>query len=199
VRLCDLQSPHRSLLLAVVATLATLPGPLAPRAAEAAGPPPCFQTSVTYLGRIPVANIGGVQFYRWSYRVCGLGCTNRALSHWTLGLCASTLQQTSGVTTQSSDATDVLNGLTASYLYEMGNDPTTGLFGLKWNFAGGNPVDRALECDEFSFVATGGETVLHWATKGARLVATGTTIGPGCAPVPVAPKSWSSIKTHRYR
>jgi hypothetical protein len=154
---------------------------------------------VTYVGRVPVANIGGVQYYRWSYRVCGLGCTNRALSHWTLGLCASTLQQTSSITTQSIDPSDPANGMTANYQYEMGNDPPTGIAGLKWNFSGGNALDRAGECDEFSFVATGGETSIPWAAKGGRLVARGTTIGPGCAPVPVATRSWSSIKAHHYR
>lgn len=199
MRLCEMPVPGRSAVRLALAALAVMAALTRPQSATAAGPPPCFQVSVTYLGRVPVANIGGVQYYRWSYRVCGVGCLNRGLSHWTLGLCASTLQQTSGVSSQSSDASDAGNGLTSHYLDEMGNDPPTGLSGLKWNFSGGNQLDRAGECDDFSFVATGGETAIQWAAKGGRLLATGTTIGPGCAPVPVAPKSWSSIKSHRYR
>ncbi|TPW08658.1 MAG: hypothetical protein FD129_2401, partial [bacterium] len=154
----------------------------------------CFDTRIDYLGRVPVANVGGVQYYRWSYRVTGMNCINRGLSHVVLTLCTETLQSLSQVSQQCNDPSDIPGGLLTTYQSAIGYDPTTGVSGLKWNFASGNQVNKAGEWDEFSFVASGQETTILWGAKAAQIVLHGTTIGPACAPVPVETKSWGAIK-----
>jgi hypothetical protein len=153
---------------------------------------PCLDVRVEYRGREPVQNIGGVQFYRWTYRVYGQGCINRALSHWTLVLCASA--QVLSISDICVDASDPGRGMTTNYLPVVGNDPTTGIRGVKWNFAAGNPIDRNAEWDEFSFVASGNVTEVDWAVKAGQLRLFGSTFGPTCQPVPVRNIAWGAIK-----
>ncbi|MDZ4804496.1 MAG: hypothetical protein SGI90_06530 [Candidatus Eisenbacteria bacterium] len=180
----------------LAATLALIVTVALPRLAGADGTNnmACFDIRVDYLGRVPVQNVSGVQYYRWSYKVTGTNCINRGLSHWTLALCTQTTQSLSQISQQSSDNTNIGGGLMSTYHSEVGKDLTTGISGLKWDFVGGNAINMDGECDEFSFVASGTETSVAWAAKGARIVVSGTTMGPACAPVPVEGKSWSSIK-----
>ena len=154
----------------------------------------CFDVRIDYLGRVPVQNISGVQFYRWSYRVTGMNCINRGTSHWTLGLCTQTQQSLSQISQQCTDNADIPDGLITNYQSVIGNDPTTGVAGLKWNFMSGNQINKAGEWDEFSFVASGIETSVGWAAKGGQIVTSGNTIGPGCAPVSTEGTSWGAIK-----
>jgi hypothetical protein len=187
---------HLGLLLSGTAVLSALVL-AAPRPAEAVGgsSTPCFQVRVEYLGRTPVQNIGGVQYYRWNYRIYGDGCVNRGLSHWVLGLCAATQQGLTQVSTQSVDNSDPSGGMITNYMYEIGKDPTTGISGLKWNYVSGNAIDKAAEYDDFSFVATGDPTPTAWTAKGATIVTSGTVLGPGCSPVPTEQATWGSVKT----
>jgi len=178
----------------MVACLSLLALATIPTGADAGNNTACFDVRIDYLGRAPVQNVSGVQYYRWSYRVTGMTCINRGLSHWVIGLCTQTQQSLAQISEQSSDNADFQGGILARYRSVTGNDPTTGVAGLKWDFVNGNPINRYGEWDEFSFVASGNETVVAWAAKGARIIDTGTTIGPACAPVPVEGKSWGGIK-----
>lgn len=155
----------------------------------------CFHVRVEFVGRVPVQNIGGVQYYRWSYRVYGDGCINRGLSHWVLGLCGDTQKGLTQVSTRSVDNTDPTGGQMSHYTYVLGKDPTTNVNGIKWNFVCGNQINKVSECDEFSFVATGEPTPMTWAAKGARIVVTGTVPGPGCSPVPTEQVTWGQVKS----
>jgi hypothetical protein len=167
----------------------------------AAGPvqaaPPCFDVTVQYLGRTFFANIGGVDFYTWNYRVIGESCINRGLSHFTLGLCQNYWGQVQGASTQSIDNSDASNGLHTGFVVTIGNDPTTGIGGIKWDQVSGNQLDKSGEYDTFSFVSPGQESPVGvtWGAKGSTIVEFGMTIGPSCTPVPVAPRTWSQVKT----
>jgi hypothetical protein len=177
------------LLGLVLAVLPVLPDPSFADTAS-----PCFDVRVEFRGREPTENVNNVQFYRWTYRVYGNSCINRALSHWILGTCASTLL--SNISTQSVDASDPPGGLVTSNVPTVGKDLTTGVpYGVKWNYVYGNRLDKLNEYDEFSFIASGPITTLAWAAMGATTVVTGTTLGPGCLPVPVQTLTWSGVKT----
>lgn len=155
----------------------------------------CFKVRVVFRGREPVQLVDNVQYYRWTYRVYGVNCINRAMSHWVLGLCRDLEHQVSDISTQSTDSSDPEHGTTSTYGYGFGKDPTTDLSGLKWDFRFGNPVDRPCEYDEFSFVASGNVTQINWTAKGSTIVVRGTTYGPGCSPVASESATWSQIKT----
>ena len=165
-----------------------------PREAVASNTP-CFKVRVEFRGREPVRLEGNVQYYRWTYRVYGICCINRGLSHWVLGLCRDLEHQLSDISTQSTDSSDPENGTTSTYGFEFGKDPRTGLAGLKWEFRLGNQVDKPGEYDEFSFIASGNVTPINWAAKGSTIVVRGTTYGPGCSPVLTESTTWSQIKT----
>jgi len=177
--------------LSAAALLTILAGPAS---AAPNTPRGCFEVRVDYLGRVPVANINNVQYYRWSYRVTGMGCISRGLNSWTLGLCAQTLSGLSQISLQSGDNSEPGDGVLTTYTTKVGRDQLTNMFGLKWNFESGNPVDAVGECDDFSFVASGAVTPIAWGAKGANFIATGTTFGPSCAPVPVQESSWGAVK-----
>jgi hypothetical protein len=187
MRYCTYRFAALSLLAALL-----LPAP------SQALPPPCLDVNVEYLGRTLVANIGGVDYYRWCYRVTGQGCLNRGLSHITLELCQDFWDDVLEYSTQTADESDMPNGTTTDYVIEIGNDLTTGVGGIKWEFSGGNPLDLVGEYDTFCFVSTGEERIANWASKGGQAQDSGTTIGPSCQPVPVRPSTWSSLKA-RFR
>ena len=178
-------------LLCLLPSMTALPRPL-----QAAAP--CFDARVEYRGRAYVSTVGNVQFFRWTYRMYGQGCINRALSHWTIQLCADAQVLMNQTSNQCVDASDMANGPTTNYSPVRGPDPTTGLTGIKWNTAAGNPIDKAEEYDEFSFVASGNVTTVNWAAKAAQIILTGTTFGPSCLPVPVENVTWSRIKGAAY-
>jgi hypothetical protein len=201
------QSSHRDLdhrgeeLMAMLfsrrtwlAAVALLTIPAVPAISAPKEPGGCFDVRVDYLGRTPVANVKGVQYYRWSYRVTGTGCVTRSMDHFTLGLCAQTQQGLSQISLQSSDDTDAVGGIFTSYRAKIGKDGTTRLSGVKWDFQTGNPVDAVGECDDFSFVASGAVTPISWGAKASNFIVTGTTYGPACAPVAVAPSTWGAVK-----
>jgi hypothetical protein len=185
----------RSVLSALAVAGALLSAP----AAQAA--PPCFDVAVQYLGRTFFANIGGVDYYTWSYRVTGDACINRGLSHFTLGLCQNYWGQVQGASTTSNDNSDLPNGIHTGYVVTIGNDPTTGIGGIKWDQVSGNQIDKAGEYDTFSFVSPGQESPVGvtWGAKGSTIIEYGMTIGPSCTPVPVAPRTWSQVKSRFTR
>lgn len=158
--------------------------------------PPCFDVAVQYLGRTFYANVGGVNYYTWSYRVTGESCINRGLSHFTLALCQNYWGQVQGASTTSSDNSDAPNGLHTGYVVTIGNDPTTGIGGIKWDQVSGNQIDKAGEYDTFSFVSSGNESPVGvtWGAKGSTIIEYGMTIGPSCTPVPVEARTWSQVK-----
>lgn len=168
---------------------------LAPNAARAQA---CFEANVQYLGRTFVTNIAGVNYYKWEYRVTGTGCINRALSHWTLALCADFWTLVTSYSTESVDNSDLPDGTTTDYSnVEIGNDPTTGVGGIKWNYVSGNELNKVNEYDDFWFISPGDEVAMDvvWAGKGGQALDYGTTTGPGCKPVPVEKSSWSGLKS----
>ena len=170
---------------------------LVPVQSANAGPTPCFDVRVEYLGRIYYGNIGGIQYWTWNYKVIGETCLNRGLGHWVLGLCQNYWGGTSNISTSSIDNSDPANGTTTTFTTVFGVDPTTGQSGLKWSFATGNQIDKADEYDTFSFVSPGQEYLMGvtWAAKGSTLIEHGMTIGPSCSPVPVATTTWSNVKS----
>jgi len=176
----------------VVAVSLIASPPLVPIAA-AAPPTPCFDVRVEFRGRTPTTNVGGVQFYLWTYRVYGNGCINRGFSHWTLGLCAG--MEITGISSTGIDNSDPVNGTSTAYMPVRGPDPPTGLNGLKWNYVGGNQLDKANEYDEFSFIASGNIATVPWGAKGGALLLYGTTQGPTCAPVSTRSTTWGAMKT----
>ena len=162
---------------------------------------PCFDVSVQYLGRDFVQNIGGIDYYRWNYRVTGEGCINRGLSHWTLEICQNYWDLVSELSELSVDGSDPADGDSTFYMPEIGNDPTTGVAGIKWNVAGGNQIDKAGEYDDFSFVSPGNENyiIVAWAGKAGGQTEYGSTIGPSCDPLPVLHSTWGTIKSRFSR
>ena len=183
---------HRAAPWAIPLMALLLSGPFATTAVAV---PPCFDIRVDYLGRVPVGNVNGVQYYRWTYRVTGANCINRRMQHFTMSLCTSTQQSLSQISLQCTDNADPVGGLTSNYQPAVGLDGTTGLNGVRWNFLSGNPIDQIGEWDEFSFVASGLPAPVSWAGRSGPITIQGSTIGPACAPVPVESSSWSSIKS----
>lgn len=166
---------------------------LSPLSSATAQPVPCYDVRVEFRGREATEIIGNVQFYRWTYRVYGVGCINRGLSNWSLELCAS--MAISGVSEISVDASDPVNGTVTSYLSTFGQAPLSTIYILKWNFMGGNAINMPNEYDEFSFIASGNITTVNWSSKGSTTTVTGTTLGPSCAPVASQATTWGGIKS----
>ena len=166
---------------------------LSPLSRADAQPAPCYDVRVEFRGREATEIIDNVQFYRWTYRVYGTGCINRGLSNWSLELCASMV--ISGVSESSVDASDPANGTVTSYLSSFGQAPLSTIYILKWNFVGGNAINKVNEYDEFSFIASGNITTVNWSSKGGLTTVTGTTLGPSCAPVANQATTWGGIKS----
>jgi hypothetical protein len=164
--------------------------PLSPADAQ---PAPCFEVRVEFRGREATEIIGNVQFYRWTYRVYGAGCINRAMGTWYLEICPS--MQISGASESSVDASDLPGGTVASYLTSFGQAPLSTIHILKWDFIGGNALNKVSEYDEFSFIASGNITTVNWSAKGSPITVSGTTMGPSCAPVASQATTLGGIKS----
>lgn len=168
-----------------------------PSAGFAAPAPPCFDVDVQYMGREFAFSKDGLSHYEWHYRVTGRTCINRGLSHWVLDLCPDLYSKLSAVSLQSVD-NSAAGGTVASYRYGTGNDPTTGISGLKWDFISGNAINVAGEYDDFSFISPGDVGSVRWSSRGSTILDYGTTMGPTCGvaftPVPTDRMSWSRIK-----
>jgi len=143
----------------------------------AQGPPACEDTTVEFQ---EVTDDNGN--YTWSYTVCQTGF---ALSHWVLGLCPCFSDTESIVAVGYIDADgnetvlDPCNGEDGDPCYELGYDPTTMLFGLKWDNLDG-PEN---ECWTFYVTVNRdlAEEELEWASKYAACdPSSGTVIGPAC-------------------
>jgi hypothetical protein len=93
----------------------------------------------------------------WTYHVEETG-RGKDLSHWVLSL---------------GDCYDVID---SSQPYELGEDPRTGVDGIKWN------VGDDFESGDFSFTIEGDWTVgeVDYATKAGRSIGTGSIVGPKC-------------------
>ena len=160
---------------------------------------PCFDADVEYLGRDFVTTIGGVNYYRWHYRVTGENCINRGLSHWTLGICDVYFSHISEISTLSVDSSDPADGDSTWYQPEVGFDAATSISGIKWNHVSGNQIDKLGEYDDFSFISPGNENFIQvvWSGKGGSGTEYGTTIGPSCDALPVQPSTWGAVKARR--
>ena len=112
---------------------------------------------VTYLGMTD----NGDGTSTWSYQVDELGSGKgfKDLSHWVLGL---------------EDCVEVVSATPASY--EVGQDPTTGVYGIKWE------TGDSFKSGVFSFTLQGvqSETWVTVATKAGRGSDTAWIIGPSC-------------------
>jgi hypothetical protein len=177
----------------IIALILTILPVLSARSVLAVEPAPCFDARIEFRGREATTLVGNVQFYRWTYRVYGQGCINRALGTVTLQSCAS--MQVSGISGVSVDGSDALNGLATSYVGVFEQVPMSTAYRIRWDFIAGNPVNKVNEYDEFSFIASGNITTIDWSAKGAPFVITGTTLGPSCAPVATQPTTWGAIKS----
>ena len=97
----------------------------------------------------------------WSYQVdeLGRGKGFKDLSHWVLGL---------------GDCAEVISA--SPEPYEVGVDPTTGVYGIKWD------TGDSFKSGVFSFTLQGSwyETWVEVATKAGRGSETGWIIGPSC-------------------
>jgi len=116
----------------------------------------------------------------WEYKVCQTGF---ALSHWVLGLCDCLKDHLTevGYFDAQNNQTIVLEceGGQKTPCWEFGLDPTTGLFGLKWD----NLPGPENECWTFYFTIDRdvGEITLDWTSKFAACAPGGGTIaGPAC-------------------
>jgi hypothetical protein len=101
----------------------------------------------------------------WSYSIVWNG-TPPALSHLTIGFCA-----TSGATVVSSSPPHS----------SVGTDPTTGVFGIKWEGNSVNGIVAGVSYD-FSFTLNQAFAVasVPWAPKAGTNNATGLIYGPSC-------------------
>lgn len=132
-------------------------------------------TTVRFLGETCVGST-----CTWKYEVCQTGF---ALSHWVLGLCdcfEGHIIEVGYIDAQDNRAilSECTQGQTTP-CWEFGLDPTTGLFGLKWDSLPG-PEN---ECWTFYFTIDQNleETLLNWTSKFAACVpGTGTVTGPVC-------------------
>ena len=116
----------------------------------------------------------------WEYEVCQTGF---ALSHWVLGLCPCLETHITEVGyIGAQDNQTILSKCTEGQTtpcWEFGLDPTTGLFGLKWD----NLPGPENECWLFYFTIDRdvGDTMLNWTSKFAACAPAGGTItGPAC-------------------
>lgn len=133
-------------------------------------------TTVQFQGETCVSSI-----CTWEYKVCQTGF---ALSHWVLGLCdclESHIVEVGYIDAQSNKTVmSKCTGGQKTPCWEFGLDPTTGLFGLKWD----NLPGPKNECWLFYFTIDQdvGETTLNWTSKlfAACAPGTGTITGPAC-------------------
>ena len=116
----------------------------------------------------------------WKYEACQTGF---ALSHWDLGLCPcleSHITEVGYIDAQGNKTVmSQCTGGQTTPCWEFGLDPTTGLFGLKWD----NLPGPENECWTFYFTIDWdvGETTLNWTSKFAACAPGGGSItGPAC-------------------
>jgi hypothetical protein len=116
----------------------------------------------------------------WEYEVCQTGF---ALSHWVLGRCAcfeSHITEVGYIDAQNNETVmSQCTGGQTTPCWEFGLDPTTGLFGLKWD----NLPGPENECWTFYFKIDQdlGEATLNWTSKFAACApGSGTVTGPAC-------------------
>jgi len=141
--------------------------------------------------------------YVWEYKVTGVNGNNKALSHWTLGLCADWFLPGGNSPLDWSffdfDDPDYLwNAPTTPapytgavgdvYEVEWGLDPTTGVEGIKYN---SRQVDGSLNSDGdfeyFSFRLTEEFKAMeaNWAAKDGNVpLVYGTVLAPSCEDCP---------------
>jgi hypothetical protein len=166
--------------------------------AGASPPPACHEVRVEYQGREYLFSQDGLDFYRWHYTIVADACISRALSYWTIDICSDWLPYITDVSTYSTDPSDLENGVTTYYGYEIGTDPKTGIVGLKWEQIGGNELDSPGEYDAFSFICPGPEeisTTVVWVSKGGQLYDGGTAVRPGCIVIPTDETTWGRLKS----
>lgn len=116
----------------------------------------------------------------WEYEVCQTGF---ALSHWVLGRCAcfeSHITEVGYIDAQDNKTVmSQCTGEQTTPCWEFGLDPTTGLFGLKWD----NLPGPENECWTFYFTIDQDldEATLNWTSKFAACApGSGTVTGPAC-------------------
>jgi hypothetical protein len=186
---------YRKSAIAAVLLVSLLLAPIPTTRDAAACDTCCFNVRIEYRGREAVKIVDNVQYYRWTYRVYGTNCINTAMSRWVLDMCTDKERQLSEISTQSVDSSDPSNGTTTYYQPAFGKDTATGHTGLRWVYQSGNAINKVNEYDEFSFVASGIVTQVHWAAKSSCGTVCGTTWGPGCCPVATETATWGWVKT----
>lgn len=129
--------------------------------------------------------LGFDNWYVWRYRVdvvSGGGEHGHALSHWVLELPDCYIASPNLF--QEMEASAGWGGGDRVRVYDpeaVSPDPTTGLYGLKWDHQSGDELDRAGEYDYFWFSAPTNEDIeTDWAVKAGQGIIEGEVSGPAC-------------------
>ena len=138
--------------------------------------------------------------YIWKYQVCASEDTNRGLSHWTLSICDEQDSWHLGEEGMlyfdlsffdGSDPYFYTTDRGVRYRVEFGDDPSTGLRGIKFEHDDdpGTQIGDTLTCDTFAFRLTDPFDVVirDWRAKGGTIIDTGSVEGPACVPSETPP------------
>lgn len=162
-----------------------------------------FQMGLVSVTEDPARSglLGKPDWYQWLYRVDVVagGNTHHGLSHYTIeledcfnGALLTAVRSTAGANGNPPNAGN-LSGLTGdelrTYTVSTGNDPATGLYGIKWdlNDSSPNDFDHIGDYDYFWFSApteeavTNSSIVKHGQYQTLAMVATPSC--PECTPV----------------
>lgn len=155
-----------------------------------------FDIEVTLLAANEYDGVG----YLWRYQVCASDQTNRGLSHWDLSICDAENSWHLGEDDMlyfdlsffsGSDPYYYTSAQGMTYRVEFGTDPTTGVKGIKFEYAGpdGGQIGDGLTCDTFEFRLTEYFNVedRQWGAKGGQELDYGTVGGPSCEPATPPP------------
>ena len=174
-------------------------------AAEAAPTAPNFDADVSLLSVTPDGD-----GFIWRFQLCTALDSNRGMSHWVMSICGDPTVPKWDLTLPGIDYFDLdffervpdAGGDPAdeqffytsenSNRYEVvfGLDPTTGVYGIKYNSPDGLELKEG-DCDTFEFRLLEEFDVIErtWGAKGATLLDYGTSEGPACAPNDPPPPS----------
>lgn len=133
--------------------------------------------------------------YVWTYQVCATPESNRGLSHWTMSICGDPTVPVWDLELPEVDYFDLafFSASGGEYFYtsasgnlyhvEFGTDPTTGLYGIKFNWESGYEI-KGGTCGTLAFRLDTSFNAIErtWSAKGATLVDYGLALGPACAP-----------------
>jgi hypothetical protein len=136
------------------------------------------QTGINIVNTVPGTYNSDLGGYLWQYQV--QGGSSPALSHWVLGICQNVFND---IMPGSIGYTSGLNPITGflptpSGQIEFGTDPTTGLFGLKFDYG---YDDGELRYVRFVLDEDHEATTLTAKSKSGGNINTFSVVGPSCS------------------